>query len=328
MPLTPPQLPLIAAPMAGLTHGPFRRLLCEFGGCDTMHTEMLSAPAVRSERPDRSPWLRPRPDRGPLVYQLLAPDLTPRLGEAVTRILECAPAGLDLNCACPASKIRCFGGGGDIAEDPPRLASVLHELRRCFPGRLSVKLRLGSHVPDWEERFVCALRTCEDSGVDALTVNPRFREDMLSRPARLSLLPWIVAQTPLPVTANGDILGPETVAAHPDWFAGTAGLMLGRIMLVRPWVFAAWRGGAAFVPPDPAAVWYRLYDYIVEEFPPEKAIGRVKRFSGWFARNFVYGHSFHTATRGAHDLPTLKARADRFFATPPALVVSPCLAAY
>lgn len=310
--------------MAGLTHGPFRRLLAELGGCDAIHTEMLAGTRLLVERPE-SPFLEPTPGHGCVVYQLLLRD-TRRLPEIVERVSPCRPAGLDLNCACPAASVRAIGGGIDLFEDFPRLEAVLRELRRCWPGLLSVKLRLGREAsPGWRERLRDRFRLFRDAGVDRLTVHPRFGTDRLTRPARLALLPWLCSEAGLPVIANGDITGPETPAAQPACFAGCAGVMLGRIAVVRPWVFAAWRGGDAYRPPDPAQIWRRLAESIEDAFPAPMAARRLRQFTAWFARNYRFGHVLAGQVRHLENTAAIRDRAESFFGTGPALAERPPL---
>lgn len=50
--------PLLCAPMAGLTHSAFRRLLSDFGGYGALFTEMLSARAVLVEDLHHSPFTK------------------------------------------------------------------------------------------------------------------------------------------------------------------------------------------------------------------------------------------------------------------------------
>ncbi|MDD5708520.1 MAG: tRNA-dihydrouridine synthase, partial [Kiritimatiellae bacterium] len=62
---------LCLAPLAGITHCSFRRLVAEGGGCGCFFTEMLSARHVLNEDLHRSPYLRRSPGERMLVYQLM-----------------------------------------------------------------------------------------------------------------------------------------------------------------------------------------------------------------------------------------------------------------
>jgi len=321
------QLPLAAAPMAALSHSAFRRLVAGFGGCDLLHSEMLAGKAILQEDPARSPWLRRVPGDGAVAYQLLLRDAD-RLPAIVERLAACNPAAIDLNCACPAATVCHTGGGASLFEDAPRLDAVIRELRRAWPGRLTAKLRLGkAPAPGWRDRFTDRLRLLEDRGLDALTIHPRFAADRLARPAQHHLLPWIRSLTPLPLTANGDIAGPEDLARRPDCFAGWQGVMLGRAAIARPWTFAAWKrpDSAAALASAPAAAWQRLAELVREEFPPEKALGKLKLYANWYSRNFLFGRTFHNLIRNSPSFGHAQAAAGQFLAANPAPAPYLCL---
>ena len=99
--------------------------------------------------------------------------------------------------------------------------------------------------------------------------------------------------------------------------------MIGRMSAVQPWIFAQWRHPALVV--DHADVWRRLCDYIAEDFGPRRALMRLRIAAPYFARNFLFGHSFFSAIQSAPDLPTARARGAAFLAAAPALLreVSP-----
>jgi len=308
--------PLFCAPMAGITHSAFRNLLADFGGYGALFTEMLCAKTILHEDLQRSPWVRRRAREGRVIYQLLVTD-THRLPEILDRLAVLAPDGLDLNSACPAPTIRRQRGGADLFEDADRLRDIVRTMRRHFAGPLTVKIRLGRHVPRWRERLSERLRLLADEGVDALTVHPRFSDERLTRAARHDLYAEFAAEAGLPIIANGDITSPDYCRERAAQFAAAAGLMIGRIVAARPWSFAQWHRPDLTV--EHAAVWDRLFDYILEDFQPGPALARVKIFTAYFARNYLFGHTLFVAVQSAPDLATARARARRFFASQPAL---------
>jgi tRNA-dihydrouridine synthase len=310
---------LFCAPLAGITHSAFRRLVAEFGGCGGFFTEMLSARHILSEDVRGSPYFRRSPGEKRLIYQLMIRD-TDRLDRIIGRLSELGPDGLDINLACHAPAIRRLGAGSRLFENLPELTAVLQSARRFWPGLLTVKIRLGRDTPGWKERFAERMRLFEDSGVDAVILHPRFFEDKFKRRARHEFFAWANSLTCLPLIANGDIAGAETILKNPELFKPVRGLMLGRAAVARPWVFASWERPMEL---DYAAVWRRLVDYTCEDFPPEKAIGRIKIFTEYYARNFRFGHSFHVATQNAPTLEAARERADAFFSGAPALDPEP-----
>lgn len=227
------------APLAGYTHSAFRRLVADFGGYGALWTEMLAGAQILKEDFERSPWLRRRPAEGVVVYQLML-----RAGDPVGRILsrlgEHGVEAVDLNLACDALSIRACEAGSALFEDLEALRAVVTEVRRHWPGLLTAKIRLGARRPDWEPRFVERLKLLADSGVDAVTLHPRFFEDKFRRRARHELLAWVASVTRLPLIANGDLLGAESVAEQGEKLRPACAVMIGRMALVRPWLFAAW----------------------------------------------------------------------------------------
>lgn len=314
--------PLFCAPMAGITHSAFRRLLSDYGGYGALFTEMLAAKMILHENPQQVPWLRRRPGDGKVIYQLLVTD-TDRLPAIIERLAEVAPDGLDLNSACPAPKVRQKRGGADLFEDARRLREIVRELRRLFPGPLTVKIRLGAASAHWRQRLRERLALLADEGVDAVTAHPRFAQEGLRRSARHELYAELAEAARLPIIANGDITGPEAARRFAPQLAPAAGLMVGRMAAARPWCFAQWHRPDLAV--DPAEVWRRLFEYIVEDFRTDRALARVKMFTAYFARNYVFGHTLFSTVQSAPDLASARERAERFFSSEPALCRFPSL---
>lgn len=310
------------APLAGYTHSAFRRLLAELGGCGAVWTEMLAARQILKEDLDASPWLRRRPQESNLFFQLMV-----RSGDPLERVLhrlgEHGVEAVDLNLACNAWTIRSCEAGSALFENLEALRVVVPEARRCWPGILTAKIRLGSQRSDWQSRFVERLRLLEDAGVDAITLHPRFFEEKFKRRARLELIPWAVSLTRLPVIANGDLSGPEDVLAQEESLRPASAVMLGRMAIVRPWIFAAWDHP---VNVDYGEIWRKMYQYIVEDFPPAVALRRIQMFTKYFATNFAFGHPFNIEVSNAKSLEEALGQANAFFSRSPAAFAHPTVA--
>lgn len=305
---------LFCAPMAGLTHSAFRRLVSDFGGHGALFTEMLCGRWLRAENLAASAATRRRAPEGPVIYQLMIAEPA-EVPAIMARVAQLEPAGVDLNCACPAPNVRHAGAGSALFEDRDRLAAILSAMRREFAGPLTVKIRLGLPRDGWQARLLDRLRLFEDCGVDAVTLHPRFADEKLRRRARHELFPALAAATRLPIIASGDLHGPEIVRRAAEHFAGVAGVMVGRMAVVQPWLFRAWQGEP--VAPDYLEVWQRFARYVREDFPERKVFHRIKAFTAYYARNFHFGHTLLAASQSATDLGTLTKAATRFLAANP-----------
>jgi tRNA-dihydrouridine synthase B len=310
------------APLVGYTHSAFRRLLCELGGCGAVWTEMLAARQILAENFTTSPWLRRRPQEHSLVYQLMlgASDPVERI---LDRLGEAGADALDLNLACNSRSVQSCLAGSSLFEDLDALRAVLSKVRRLWPHVLTAKVRLGRHRPDWEGRFEERLRLLEESGVDAVILHPRFVEERFKRRARHELFPWAASLTRLPLIANGDLIGPDTLEQRPEHFRSVSAVMLGRGAVIRPWIFASWDQPVRV---DAAAIWDAMCQYLMDDFLPTLALRRLKMFTKYFASNFKFGHQFNVDLARASSLDDIRQRARDFFSRDPVLVSQPILA--
>ena len=310
------------APLAEVTHSAFRRLVAELGGCGALFTEMLSGRHLMKEDLRTSPYVKRRPVEHRLIYQLMLRPDDP-IEAIVDRLSALSPDGLDLNLACYAPVIRQLDAGSRLFENLPALRVVLQRVRACWHGPLTAKIRLGSATVGSEDRFAERVRAIEEAGVDAITLHVRFFEDKFKRRARHELFRWATTLTKLPIIANGDINTPELVAENAALFESVSGLMIGRMAIARPWIFAGWDTPMAV---DMAGIWRRLHAYTCEDFPPEKALRRIRLFTKYYARNYLFGHHFSVAIQNAPTVEAALERANSFFGSAPETVKEPSLA--
>jgi tRNA-dihydrouridine synthase len=310
------------APLAGYTHSAFRRLLTELGGCGALWTEMLAARQILKEDFVRSPWLRRAPGPELVVFQLMV-----RAGDPLDRILarlgEHGVEAVDLNLACDAMNIRACEAGSALFENLEAMRAVATEARRHWPGLLLAKIRLGSRHPNWEAPFQARLRLLEDEGFDAVTLHPRFFEDKFGRRARHETLAWASSLTRLPLIANGDLVNARQVESLAEQLKPACAIMIGRMAVVQPWLFAGWERPVAA---DHAAIWRKHIAYIREDFDPPVALRRAQMFAKYYSANFAFGHSFRVSIANAANLDEVIERAEAFFARSPAVLAHPMVA--
>ena len=311
---------LFLAPMAGITNSAFRRLLSDFGGYGALTTEMLSASAFLRENPTQSAFSKRRDCEGMVVYQLRISG-EEDIEATFAKLEGLNPLAIDLNLGCPAPEIQKQASGAALFRDFPRLEQVLKRIRSCYQGTLTVKCRLGDDPGKWREPFLERLKLFEDYDIHAITVHARFSREKLKRRARWHEFPWIAAHTRLPVIGNGDVRSLRDIEDKSGFFLPLAGLMLGRIAVQKPWIFREFSGQ----PPvriDHAEVWQRLYNYTLEDFPPERALGRLKEFTAYFSHNFFFGHELFRGCQKAGNVSDVRGAAMRFFESEPQLARS------
>jgi len=292
--------PLALAPMAGVTHSPFRRLVADFGGVGLFFSEMLSARHLRHDVDTNSPWLRRTEAERPLAYQIVA--ATPDEAASGARHLARYQAEIiDLNLACPAPNISGKRkAGGHLLNNLRAIDEMLAALRRATTCPLTVKIRLG-RKPDLA--FLRdAASVIEGRGVDAVTLHPRLTTEKLKRRARWEYIARLKEMVSIPVIGNGDVKSPQDCARM---FADTGcdAVMIGRAAVQKPWLFAEIMGRRFTITPDFLRQTYlRGVHLVIEYFPPQRALGRIKEFTWYFSRNLTFGHRFAARMQGKKDI--------------------------
>lgn len=311
---------LFLAPLAGITHSGFRRLLSDFGGYGALFTEMISSSAFLGEKLQESSFTKRRPCEGSVIYQFRISG-SENLEKVMERMAEVDCVAIDINLGCAAPRIQQQASGVALFRDFPRLQEVLGRIRRAYSGTLTVKCRLGDDPETWRKPFCERLRLFEDHGVHAITVHPRFSGEAFKRRARWSEFPWIAAQTRLPVIGNGDICSVRDVEAHRELFQPLAGLMLGRIAAVKPWIFRSF-AGLPELPIDHREIWDRLFRYTLEDMPADRAFGRIMEFTFYFSKNFFFGHELYKQVQKSRTPEDIREGVMRFLDTDPQLSAS------
>ncbi len=308
---------LFLAPMAGITNSAFRRLLADFGGYGALTTEMLSPSAFLNENPAKSSFSKRRDCEGPVIYQMRVSGKED-LEAIFSKLEEQNPTAIDLNLGCPAPEIQQLDAGAALFRDFKRLKQALKRIRSCYRGVLTVKCRLGDEAENWKEPFLERLKLFEDMDVHAVTVHPRLSTEKLKRKARWHEFPWIAAHTRLPVIGNGDVRSLKNVRENLSYFSPLSGLMLGRIVAQKPWIFSEFAGQPC-EPIHYAEIWDRLYRYTLEDLPPERAIGRIKEFTTYFSMNFFFGHELFKRSQRARNVIEIHESAMSFLEANPQL---------
>ncbi|MBT8406396.1 MAG: tRNA-dihydrouridine synthase family protein [Deltaproteobacteria bacterium] len=308
--------PLILAPMCGLSHTVLRQLVVEYTGCGLFYSEMLSARALPLESPNSSPWLRCTERERPLIYQLLVSHPT-ELAAAIEKIESCGADGLDLNMGCTTALITKRGGGIALMKDLKRAEAIVSASRSATDLPLTAKIRLGWSL-DWGTlKEFCSM--LQDSGVDAISVHPRLKQDRLKRPARWEYIGRIKELLDIPIIGNGDIDSPES-AMRMFKLTGCDAVMIGRAAVGRPWLFrqiATSISPQAYPksPPVPSEAFNRFVSLLESCFEPEYAFPLLKKFTFYFAQNYAFGHTLWRLVHNASSLTKAAALANDFFST-------------
>ncbi len=289
--------PLVLAPMAGITHLSFRRLVRKYGAPGLFFTEMLSAKTLPAECFDRPGFIQCDENEHPIAYQIFASN--PYDAEAAVRKICEGPGDLvDLNLACPAPEIsKKRKAGAYLLENLSMVGKILSAMKSVSTLPLTVKIRLGK-VPD--QGFLRELASIlNENDVAAVTIHPRVTGEKLKRLSRWEYIGYMKSLMKIPVIGNGDVKNRD------DCFrmfaeTGCDGVMIGRAAVQKPWIFSEISGNVPEMNKEFLLNVYRdAFSLFLEYFEERRFLGRMKEFTWYFSKNMKFGHHFASMIQNA-----------------------------
>lgn len=223
---------LIVAPMAGVTDRPFRTL-CKYFGAGHAVSEMMTAD--KTLRMSKKSLYRANFDGelAPISAQIAGSD-PEQLAEAARYQVANGAQIVDINMGCPAKKVCNKLAGSALLQDEDLVARILDAVVAAVDVPVTLKTRLG--FLNGQENILRVAKQAEQSGIAALALHGRTREDMYLNTARYDLIKQVKSILTIPVIANGDIDSPQKAKYVLD-YTGADAIMIGRAAQGRPWIF-------------------------------------------------------------------------------------------
>jgi tRNA-dihydrouridine synthase B len=224
--------PVILAPMAGVTDKPFRQLCKRLGAGLAVSEMTISDP--RFWKTEKS--LRRMDHDGepaPISVQIAGTE-PQQLADAARYNVDHGAQIIDINMGCPAKKVCDAWAGSALMRDEALVARILEAVVKAVAAPVTLKIRTGWDC-DHRNGPVIA-RIAEASGIAALAVHGRTRDQHYTGTAEYDTIAEIKAALRIPVIANGDIGSPQQ-AAYVLQKTGADAVMIGRAAQGRPWIF-------------------------------------------------------------------------------------------
>lgn len=295
-------LPVVLAPMAGVTNAAYRQLCREQAEAAApapaglFVCEMITSRALVEHDRKTLSMLAFDPGERTRSVQLYGVD--PRIMGQATRILcdEFGVAHVDLNFGCPVPKVTRKGGGGVLPYKRDLMRAILEQVvsnADAFGVPVTVKTRVG--IDDDHLTYLDAGRIAQETGCAAIALHGRTVRQAYSGQADWTTIRRLKQSVDIPVLGNGDV-----------WEAGDAlrmlaetgcdGVVVGRGCLGRPWLFrdlaAATTGQRVTTLPrsgDVKAMVRRHAHLLVRDLGEDWGCKDLRKHMAWYFKGFPLG---------------------------------------
>jgi nifR3 family TIM-barrel protein len=308
-------LPVVLAPMAGVTNSAFRTL-CRSYGAGLYVSEMVTARALVEGNAKTLGMASFGDDEKVRSVQLSSVDPTV-MGRAVARLVdEIGVDHIDLNFGCPAGKVTRQGAGAALPVHRTLYRDIVRAaVTSAGTVPVTVKLRIGidaDHVTYLESG-----RIAESEGVAAVTLHARTAEQLYSGSADWGAIASLKqAVATIPVLGNGDLWEASDALAMMA-STGCDGVVVGRGCLGRPWLFrdlaAALRGRPVPDPPTLGQICSMMLvhlDLLCGLFGENLGVRQFRKHSGWYLTGFPVGPRVRRSLATASSVPEVVALLD------------------
>jgi nifR3 family TIM-barrel protein len=297
-------VPVVLAPMAGITNTAFRRLCREYGA-GLYVSEMITSRALVERTPESMRLIKHHESETTRSIQLYGVD-PKTVAEAVTMLVaEDRADHIDLNFGCPVPKVTRKGGGAALPWKSDLFRDIVERAVQAA-GTIPLTIKMRKGIDSDHLTYLEAARAAQGAGVASIALHARTAAEFYSGTADWNAIATLKETiTDTPILGNGDIWSAAD-ALRMVYETGCDGVVVGRGCLGRPWLFgdlaAAFRhaaelGTTAGVPTrieptlgEVAQAFRRHAELLVEFFDDEnRACRDIRKHVAWYFKGYAVG---------------------------------------
>jgi nifR3 family TIM-barrel protein len=279
------------APMANVTDAAFRRVVAGYSkfnllddkqkvGLDVIFTEMVACDGLCSIGQEKLlPLLKFSGIERPVVAQLFG-SRPENFTRSAQLIKELGFDGIDINMGCPQKNILKQGAGSDLINHPDLAKEIIRATKVGAGGLpVSVKTRIGFNKNELETWLPVLL----EEQPAMITIHGRTKKEMSKVLAHWNVIKRateIAKGSGVIIVGNGDVQSIED-GKEKAQASGVDGVMIGRAILGKPWLFDISKSSEVGFPNvgEVVAVLMKHLELFEKLYGPNNQGDRVKNFA-------------------------------------------------
>jgi nifR3 family TIM-barrel protein len=310
-------VPVVLAPMAGITNTAYRRLCQGFGG-GLYVSEMVTSRALVERTEESMRLIGHHESEKVRSVQLYGVD-PKTIADAVTMLVsEDRADHIDLNFGCPVPKVTRKGGGAALPWKQDLFQAIVQNAVKAA-GDIPVTVKMRKGIDADHLTFLESGKAARDAGVVAVALHGRTAADYYSGKADWDAIAELRAALPdVQVLGNGDIWSAQD-AVNMMKQTGVDGVVVGRGCLGRPWLFADLENAFRSYLENPNAninysqvqpnlgevadAFKKHAELLVEFFGDElRACRDIRKHVAWYFKGYPVGGSLRAALASVETL--------------------------
>jgi nifR3 family TIM-barrel protein len=310
-------VPVVLAPMAGITNTAYRRLCQGFGG-GLYVSEMVTSRALVERTEESMRLIGHHESEKVRSVQLYGVD-PKTIADAVTMLVsEDRADHIDLNFGCPVPKVTRKGGGAALPWKQDLFQAIVQNAVKAA-GDIPVTVKMRKGIDADHLTFLESGKAARDAGVAAVALHGRTAADYYSGKADWDAIAELRAALPdVQVLGNGDIWSAQD-AVNMMKQTGVDGVVVGRGCLGRPWLFADLENAFRAYLENPNAninysqvqpnlgevadAFKKHAELLVEFFGDElRACRDIRKHVAWYFKGYPVGGSLRAALASVETL--------------------------
>ena len=305
-------VPVILAPMAGITNTAFRRLCREYGA-GLYVSEMITSRALVERTPESMRLIRHHESETTRSIQLYGVDPKTVAAAVTMLVAEDRADHIDLNFGCPVPKVTRKGGGAALPWKTDLFRAIV-EGAVAAAGDIPLTIKMRKGIDSEHLTYLEAGRIAEGAGVASIALHARTAAEFYSGTADWAAIETLKnAVSSVPVLGNGDIWSSDD-ALRMMRETGADGVVVGRGCLGRPWLFgdlsSGFSGGADKLEPNlgfVATAFKRHAELLVEFFDgdEDRACRDIRKHVAWYFKGYSVGGDLRASLATVQSLAML-----------------------